>query len=100
MACGIFFSYSMNLLFFLATPLVTLRLILAAPAIPALLLMVAVYFVPESPRFYLRPHRGRYNPEKAYRELRRLRTTEVRRPVSCFFFFFFFFLRKSNGKYP
>ncbi|GAB1315576.1 hypothetical protein MFIFM68171_05786 [Madurella fahalii] len=76
-ACGIFSSYSMNLLFFLATPLTTLRLILAAPVIPALMLMLAVYFVPESPRFYLRPHRGKYNPEKAYQELRRLRTTEL-----------------------
>jgi len=77
-AFGIFFSFSMNLVFFLApSPVLSLRLTLASPLVPALMLIIALYFTPESPRYWLRPHRGRYNTEKAYNELRKLRNTEV-----------------------
>ena len=68
----------MNLVFFLApSPVLSLRLTLASPLVPALMLIIALYFTPESPRYWLRPHRGRYNTEKAYNELRKLRNTEV-----------------------
>ena len=53
-----------------------LRLILGSPMVPAIMLAISLYFTPESPRFYLRPHRN-YDPEMAYRELKRLRNTEV-----------------------
>lgn len=77
-ALGILMSNVFNLVFSLApNPTTSLRLILAAPAVPAIMLAISLYFTPESPRFYLRPHRGNYNPEMAYRELKRLRNTEV-----------------------
>lgn len=77
-ALGILVCNAFNLIFYLSPrPIISLRLILASPMVPALMLIVSLYFVPESPRFYLRPHRGNYNPEEAYRCLRRLRNTEV-----------------------
>lgn len=77
-ALGILMSNVFNLLFSLAQhPTTSLRLILAAPAVPSIMLAISLYFTPESPRFYLRPHRGNYNPEMAYNELKRLRNTEV-----------------------
>ncbi|KEZ39179.1 hypothetical protein SAPIO_CDS9836 [Scedosporium apiospermum] len=77
-ALGIFVSNSFNLLFYLSPrPIVSLRLILASPMVPAIFLAISLIFTPESPRFYLRPQRGHYNPEKAYRELKRLRNTEL-----------------------
>lgn len=77
-ALGILMSNVFNLIFSLApNPITSLRLILAAPAVPAIMLIISLYFTPESPRFYLRPHRGNYDPEMAYRELSRLRNTEV-----------------------
>lgn len=52
--------------------------------VPAILLAISLYFTPESPRFYLRPHRGHYKPEMAYRELKRLRNTEVNKSMDPF----------------
>ena len=77
-ALGILTSNVFNLLFYLHPhPIITLRLILGSPLVPAVMLVVSLYFTPESPRFYLRPERGNYKPEKAYHELRRLRNTEL-----------------------
>ncbi|CAI4210954.1 unnamed protein product [Parascedosporium putredinis] len=65
-ALGIFVSNSFNLIFYKSPkPIISLRLILASPMVPAILLAISLYFTPESPRFYLRPHRGHYKPEIA-----------------------------------
>ncbi|MBE3046348.1 MFS transporter [Candidatus Bathyarchaeota archaeon] len=76
---GICISSVFNLCFYASQdrPVMVLRLILGSPMVPAIMLAISLYFTPESPRFYLRPHRGNYNPEMAYRELQRLRNTEV-----------------------
>lgn len=77
-ALGILGCNVFNLFFYLSPrPIISLRLILASPVVPAIMLMISLYFVPESPRFYLRPHRGNYNPQAAYQCLKRLRNTEV-----------------------
>lgn len=54
-----------------------LRLILASPAVFALMLMYTVVKCPESFRYYLMPGSRKYSPEKAYASLLRLRNTKV-----------------------
>ncbi|VTT68304.1 unnamed protein product [Fusarium fujikuroi] len=54
-----------------------LRLILASPAVFALMLMYTVAKCPESFRYYLMPGSRKYSPEKAYASLLRLRNTKV-----------------------
>ncbi|SPO06054.1 related to myo-inositol transport protein ITR1 [Cephalotrichum gorgonifer] len=77
-ALGIMVSSAFNLIFYNASdPLIALRLTLASPMVPAIFLAISLYFTPESPRFYLRPYRGNYKPEIAYRELKKLRNTEL-----------------------
>ncbi|SCV30613.1 related to myo-inositol transport protein ITR1 [Fusarium fujikuroi] len=53
-----------------------LRLILASPAVFALMLMYTVAKCPESFRYYLMPGSRKYSPEKAYASLLRLRNTK------------------------
>lgn len=55
----------------------TLQLILGAPFVPAVVLLVALCFCPESPRYYMRRRSPKYNPATAYKLLLRLRSTEV-----------------------
>lgn len=59
-----------------------LRLILASPAVFALLLMLIIFKCPESFRYYMTPDSGHYSPEKAFGSLMRLRNTKVREPSS------------------
>ncbi|WZH50326.1 MFS domain-containing protein [Fusarium acuminatum] len=54
-----------------------LRLILASPAVFALMLMYTVAKCPESFRYYLMPGSRKYSPEKAYASLLRLRNTKM-----------------------
>ncbi|CVL00435.1 related to myo-inositol transport protein ITR1 [Fusarium proliferatum] len=54
-----------------------LRLILASPAVFALMLMYTVAKCPESFRYYLMPGSRKYSPEKAYASLLRLRNTKL-----------------------
>ncbi|KAF5598811.1 sugar transporter [Fusarium pseudocircinatum] len=54
-----------------------LRLILASPAVFALMLMYTVAKCPESFRYYLMPGSRKYSPEKAYASLLRLRNTKI-----------------------
>ncbi|KAL7767241.1 hypothetical protein ACKLNR_001542 [Fusarium oxysporum f. sp. zingiberi] len=54
-----------------------LRLILASPAVFALMLMYTVVKCPESFRYYLMPGSRKYSPEKAYASLLRLRNTKI-----------------------
>ena len=54
------------------------RLILAAPAIPAfILLLIVVTVCDESPRYLMRRDGPRYDVAKAFRTLRKFRNTEV-----------------------
>jgi hypothetical protein len=54
-----------------------LQWIAAAPAAPALFLLVAVCFCYESPRFYMRPGTPNYNLERAFNILIQVRQTPV-----------------------
>lgn len=73
-------GFAFNLIFTAAaSPRMTFSLIVGAPCVPALALAVVCIFVcPESPRYYMRRGSARFDPEKAYAILRRLRKTEVR----------------------
>lgn len=55
----------------------TLQFILGAPVVPSIVLMVAVYFCYESPRFYMRQHSPNFNPKEALRILEAIRPTKV-----------------------
>lgn len=48
-------------------------LMLGAPVIPSVVLLFALWSSPESPRYYLRGGRGKYQPEKALKMLLKLR---------------------------
>lgn len=77
-AFGMMIGFVFNLIFTSAkSDSTTVRLILGAPMVPSLMLLVGLYFCPESPRYYMRPRSLNYNPAKAYKILRRLRKTEV-----------------------
>lgn len=77
-AFGIMMGFVFNLLFTVApSDDTTLGLILGAPFVPALILLAALYFCPESPRYYMRRRGPNYNPVKAHALLLQLRNTEV-----------------------
>ena len=65
-----------------------LRLILASPAVFALMLMYTVAKCPESFRYYLMPGSRKYSPEKAYASLLRLRNTKVGHNTCAHLFWF------------
>ncbi|KAG6011063.1 hypothetical protein E4U21_000094 [Claviceps maximensis] len=71
-------SFALNLLFTRASSdTITFRLIQGAPLVPSLaLLLMALFVCPESPR-YLLMKGPNYSVEKAFRELRKLRNTEL-----------------------
>ncbi|KAG5920758.1 hypothetical protein E4U42_006080 [Claviceps africana] len=77
-AFGIMVSFAFNLLFTRASSdTITYRLIQGAPLVPSLALLVMALFVcPESPR-YLLMKGPNYSVEKSFRELRKLRNTEL-----------------------
>jgi hypothetical protein len=71
-------GFAFNLLFTKAeTDRTTLALINAAPMVPSLvLLIIALFFCPESPRYHLT--RGpNYDVKKAFISMSKLRNTEV-----------------------
>lgn len=53
------------------------QLILGAPLVPSILLLIALCFCYESPRFYMRPGTPNYNLERAFEILRKVRKSEV-----------------------
>ncbi|KAG5934621.1 hypothetical protein E4U53_000646 [Claviceps sorghi] len=77
-AFGIMVSFAFNLLFTTASSdTITYRLIQGAPLVPSLALLVMALFVcPESPR-YLLMKGPNYSVEESFRELRKLRNTEL-----------------------
>ena len=71
-------GFVFNIIFMTApSDKLTLQLILGAPFVPAVVLLIALWFCPESPRYYMRRASRKYDPAKAYRLLLRLRSTEV-----------------------
>jgi hypothetical protein len=54
-----------------------LQWIAAAPAVPSLLLLIAVCHCYESPRFYMRPDTPNYNLSRAFDILLQVRKTRV-----------------------
>lgn len=60
------------------------QLILGAPLVPSILLLIALCFCYESPRFYMRPGTPNYNLERAFEILRKVRKNEVCIPFSRF----------------
>ncbi|KAL6898860.1 MFS general substrate transporter [Trichoderma evansii] len=77
-AFGIMIGFAFNLIFAQAkTDATTLALINAAPMVPSLiLLIIAFFFCPESPRYHLT--RGpNYNVKKAFISMTKLRNTEL-----------------------
>ncbi|KAI0173450.1 hypothetical protein GGR52DRAFT_571961 [Hypoxylon sp. FL1284] len=76
-AFGIMIGFAFNLIFYSTkNDWLAFQLILGAPFVPSIFLMVGLWFCPESPRYYMRKS-ARYNPQKAYDILRRLRKTEL-----------------------
>lgn len=77
-AFGIMLGFAFNLLFTVAPDDgVTLGFIQGAPVVPALvLLVVTIFFCPESPRYHLMKG-PQYSPQKAFEILRKLRNTEL-----------------------
>ncbi len=77
-AFGIMMGFVFNIIFTTASSdTLTVQLILGAPFVPAVVLLVALWFCPESPRYYMRRRSQNYDPAKAYGLLLRLRSTEV-----------------------
>ncbi|PON22028.1 hypothetical protein TGAM01_v209098 [Trichoderma gamsii] len=77
-AFGIMIGFAFNLLFTKAeTKRTTLALINAAPMVPSLaLLIIAVFFCPESPRYHLTKGPN-YDVKKAFISMAKLRNTEL-----------------------
>jgi MFS family permease len=76
-AFGIFIGLAFNFLFSTAKERSVISgLVLGAPSVPALALLVALWFCPESPRYLLRPGPN-YSPTRALEVLCRLRRTRV-----------------------
>jgi hypothetical protein len=59
------------------TSRLALRLILGAPAVPALLLLTAVAMCYESPRYYMRSDTPGYSIERAFQILLKIRSHRV-----------------------
>ncbi|KAM0456804.1 hypothetical protein ACHAPV_007095 [Trichoderma viride] len=77
-AFGIMIGFAFNLLFTKAqTDRTTLALINAAPMVPSLaLLIIAIFFCPESPRYHLTKGPN-YDVQKAFISMTKLRNTEL-----------------------
>ncbi|KAJ4000044.1 hypothetical protein F5050DRAFT_1804521 [Lentinula boryana] len=71
-AFGIFLGVASNLILSGVGP-IAWRLQLGSAFLPAIPLVIGVYFCPESPRWYMK--KGRY--QEAYRSLKRLRNSEL-----------------------
>jgi sugar porter (SP) family MFS transporter len=71
-AFGIFLGCTANLILYQVGP-IAWRLQLGSAFLPAVPLVIGVYFCPESPRWYMK--KGRY--QNAYRSLKRLRNSEL-----------------------
>ncbi|KAI9761432.1 MAG: hypothetical protein M1840_001945 [Geoglossum simile] len=71
-AFGIFLGFSANLAVYQVGK-IAWRLQFGSAFIPAVPLLIGIFFCPESPRWYIK--KGRY--EKAYKSLRRLRNTPL-----------------------
>jgi len=71
-AFGIFLGCTANLILYQVGP-IAWRLQLGSAFLPAVPLVIGVYFCPESPRWYMK--KGRY--QDAYRSLKRLRNSEL-----------------------
>ncbi|KAI1472691.1 uncharacterized protein F4812DRAFT_21467 [Daldinia caldariorum] len=77
-AFGIMVGFAFNLIFYTANDAKrSLQLILGAPFVPSTFLMIALWFCPESPRYYMRQRTSSYDPQKAYNILLRLRKTKL-----------------------
>lgn len=73
-ACGIMVGFAFNLITTTAGQdhKLTVALILGAPVVPAMVLIVALWRCPESPRYYLRLEKPNYT--RAFAELKKLRS--------------------------
>ncbi|OTB10048.1 hypothetical protein K445DRAFT_27974 [Daldinia sp. EC12] len=76
-AFGIMIGFAFNLIFYTAKDAkLSLQLILGAPFVPSTFLLIALWFCPESPRYYMRHRTSSYDPQKAYDILLGLRKTK------------------------
>ena len=66
-----------NMIFLEAEGDISYSLMLGAPCVPAFALLVALYYCPESPRYYMSFKSPRHSPAKAYEVMKKLRKTEV-----------------------
>ncbi|KAH0439434.1 glycosyl hydrolase [Colletotrichum camelliae] len=78
-AAGSMIGLAFNLIFDISdNKRLTFQLMVAAPLVPALaLLLLVIFFCDESPRYLMRVSSPRYNPQRAYQILRKLRNTEL-----------------------
>ncbi|KAI1329498.1 sugar transporter-domain-containing protein [Xylariaceae sp. FL0255] len=84
-AFGIAASLSVNLIFSTINNESTsadasrlpLQFILGAPVVPAIVLLISLYFCPESPRYYMQQRSYHFDPSKAYCIMKRLRREEI-----------------------
>ncbi|KAF6809423.1 hypothetical protein CSOJ01_06901 [Colletotrichum sojae] len=78
-ALGMVIGFAFNLIFDTATDKrLTFQLMVAAPLVPSLaLLILVIWFCDESPRYLMRESSPKYNPQRAYRVLKKLRNTEL-----------------------
>ncbi|KAL0780791.1 hypothetical protein CaCOL14_002126 [Colletotrichum acutatum] len=78
-AAGLMVGFAFNLVFDTASnKRLTFQLMVGAPMVPALALLVLVIcFCEESPRYLMRVSSPRYDPQRAYEILKKLRNTEL-----------------------
>lgn len=78
-AAGLMVGFAFNLIFDTASnKRLTFQLMVGAPMVPALALLVLVIcFCEESPRYLMRVSSPRYDPQRAYEILKKLRNTEL-----------------------
>ncbi|RSM06022.1 hypothetical protein CEP52_005957 [Fusarium oligoseptatum] len=72
------------------------QLILGAPLVPSILLLIALCFCYESPRFYMRPGTPNYNLERAFEILRKVRKNELQ--ATRDFFLIWWSIKTSAAK--
>ncbi|KAK1671380.1 hypothetical protein BDP55DRAFT_560550 [Colletotrichum godetiae] len=75
-AFGIMLGNAVNLILAGAGDL-ALRLILAAPMVPAIFTLIALAYCMESPRFYMQKNTPNYRPMRAYEILSKVRNTQL-----------------------